>query len=227
MIGLPSTTVTHYLPTGVLEVLKQSPFIIKSVEIINKISSFVFTYFKVFQGLGMASIGAKSILFEYVRIINSTPSPLSKSVKEFLLKLDQEWAPTGFNVLHGILYLGSGLSYALSAMPKIQNMHLYVNVLNSTGNGLFILANIFSLEYFIKACQESSDILAREHHEIQRQAAERIKTSSILGIFNSAGYLLAPAAILINAPASLAIIFGLIAVSTGCIKIFYDYYYLC
>lgn len=177
----------------------------KGSQIVSKMIELTRQHFKILESVGLTGMGSKEIAF------NATVG--SKSQKIYFLA-------------HGALFIASGLTSALIAANQYQFIQIskWVQLLSLTGNGLFLAANLLALYQNIESYKnalklETSGLIQ------DLEKARHMKYSAVLGIMNSLGYLMVPIATLFHAPLAFAIIFGCIAVSTGCLKILYDFYY--
>ncbi len=187
--------------------------------------------FSLIQWSFLSLYGTKEILFDRVKDFNKIkkngffPRPAEKNdyLNRIFVKKDPFLNKIPFNIAHGSLYISAGVSGSLAAISNngwINNSGL--NALMPVGQSLFGLACLVALIHNVKIYRAAAKIPAFAPLH-QREAANMLKKSAIFGIISSLNYLLAAAMMLMGAPAALALVFGCVAVFTGCLKIIYDF----
>lgn len=106
-----------------------------------------------------------------------------------------------FYEVHGFMFAGSGVMGIFAVLFKM-------NTLEAISNGLFTFSNFIALQYHI--------ILIRNSTE------QHIRKSAAIGIVSNLGYIISSALITMGPWPTLALIFGILAVCAGSIKIIYD-----
>ncbi len=199
-----------------------------SKTLINLVKNFT----GVLQNSFLIAYGTKEILFDRVRDIRNVKKDViithAQRVNDYLnkifLKKDNFVGPFKFNHVHGILYIGAGFVGTVAAMHKLS----WVNIgnlalpLEIAGNSLFGLACLAALIHNVKIYRAAAKV-PKDAPFYERCGAQMLKKSSILGIISSLNYIIAASLMVIGPLASLALLFGCIAVFTGCLKIVYDF----
>lgn len=197
----------------------------------QKITEIVLEYFGIIKGLCLASYGLKELLFDRIKnSVNNHNNCLSHQkqfINEFLLKTEPVLKCIGFHALHGSLYIASGLSSAVAASQQLfqKSLGIPLPLFPILGNSFFLLANLFSLKYHVHLYQEAAKV-TKDSPQEEQDSAKILKKSAVLGILNSLSYLMIPLFSILGISLALSLLFGCIAVFTGCIKILYDYFYI-
>lgn len=189
--------------------------------------------FNVMQWSFLSLYGTKEIAFDRVKDIRhdkkNNAVTHASSVNNFLngifIKQAAFIGPIKFNVAHGVLYFVSGVAGSLAAMHRQEWINIggsLVFPLEVAGNCLFALASLVALIQNVKIYRAAAKVPENAPaHE--REAARMLKKSAVLGIISSLNYIIAAALIMIGPAATVALVFGCIAVFTGCMKILYDF----
>lgn len=173
--------------------------------------------------------GAKELLFDRVKEIRGTKDTQSSLMNHYLngvfVRKDKVFGVVPFNVAHGSLYLASGVVDSLAAADRLGWVHMgsFTVPFEIVGNCLFGFASLVALIHNIKIYREASKISDKNPYA-EQEAAKRLKKSAVMGIISTLNYIIASALLIIGRQASLALIFGCIAVFTGCLKIIYDFF---
>ncbi|QLH37078.1 MAG: hypothetical protein HWD61_13825 [Parachlamydiaceae bacterium] len=121
--------------------------------------------------------------------------------------------------------MASGVSGSLAAAHHLGWLNLGSQVafsLEIAGNGLFGIASLIALIQNIKIYRAASKVCeSAPLHE--KEAANKLKTSSMMGILSNLNYIIGAALLMIGSLATLALLFGCIAVFIGGLKILYDF----
>jgi hypothetical protein len=172
---------------------------------VQKICVFIIENFYLLNNLGLAGMGAKEILLDRqwspISENKAAASPqLLQGVYQTLL-LSQDHSREFFSI-HGAFLLGSG---AFGAADALCNIGLF----SALSQGLFVLACAIALRYFVSKYYSASN------------GSE--KTSAILGILASIGYILQVALWLMGAPAAIAVLMGILALVCITLKCIIDF----
>lgn len=213
------------------------PFIPVAVNLgqqgIQRLVPLVKAHFNSLQWSFVSLYGAKEILFDRVKDIRDIKNPdrvkhahrVNVQLNKIFLKKDVFIKPIRFSILHGTLYVASGLVGTVAALQKQGVLNIAAQLqfpLEVVGNGLFGLASLVALIQNIRTYRAAAKIPPHAPF-YERQAANQLKKSAILGILSSLNYIIGAALILIGPLSSLALLFGCVAVFFGCLKILYDY----
>lgn len=211
-----------------------SPLISFSIPVVNQLSTkmveLVKGIFNVLQWTFVSLYGTKEILFDRVTDIRKKNSFLLKHrlidqrLNAIFLKKSNLIGKVKYYLTHGVLYIASGIAGSAAAMHKAGwlNAGSFAFPLEVAGNCLFAFASFISLVQNVRIYRAASKItLYAPFHE--REAASMLKKSSVLGIISSLNYIIAAALLMFGPAAAFALLFGCIAVSTGCLKILYDF----
>lgn len=144
--------------------------------------------------------------------------------QEYFSRKWHEISTGQFHIIHGALFLGSGIAGTVAALHQLGKIHLSGSafaIFNHLEMGLFLSGCFGALYYNIREYQRVTDPASKlSAVQMQQQTL-----STIVGIISSIDYILWGALTIIGAPAAIALVFGLIGLSTGCFKILYDYYH--
>jgi hypothetical protein len=223
--------VTHAIRSGISPALPAFFTIISTIT--KKVIDFVKTYFQFMQWSCLIAYGAKEIIFDKVtdfskrqqRCILITPANrINNFLNRIFVKKEPLLGPIKYNVAHGLLYGVSGILGSAAAMHHLN----WINVgsaavpLEMAGNATFAFASFISLVQNVKMYRAAAKIQddAPAH---EREASGKLKKSAVLGIISSLNYIVAAALLMFDVTAVISLIFGCIAVITGCIKVLYDY----
>lgn len=123
------------------------------------------------------------------------------------------------SVSHGAFYFGSGVTGGLSAMHDLGVVDLGVSYepMVQASAVCFLFASLWALEANVRLFREAEQMKGDE------DTIEQIKRSAILGILNNLGYAIATAMSLFDAPTAMVLVVGMFGLTTGAIKIVYDF----
>ncbi len=181
-------------------------------------------YFGLAQGIACFGYGAKEIVFDGI----------IKDYKLAALGENPTWQERTIHKIrsmmvhileaHGILYAVSSIASVCSELNNLNVISLGAlqPIAVFTGNILFLGACALSIGAEILLFKEAIDFSKRETLE-EKHVAVCLKTSSILGILGNVGYIISVGTIMLGGGTTLAVIFGVIAIAIGCIKMLYDY----
>ncbi len=173
--------------------------------------------------------GLKEILLDGRKPVHSGPisGSLTTRIKvyclEYFSRKKSEIVSGQFHIIHGALFLGSGISGSLVALHQLGKIHLAATfaIFNHLEIGLFLAGCLLALYHnvreYTRAIDPASGLSAEQAHQK--------KLSAIFGIVSSLNYILWGAFVIFGAHTAVALVFGIIGLTTGCIKILYDYYY--
>lgn len=128
-----------------------------------------------------------------------------------------------FNLVHGALYLGSGISGSLGIVGEFLNWGAAVPILQHIGAGLFIIVNFYALGQNMKLLDEAQKLSEEGTHP---KLARKLKWSAVMGIINNVGYILSTILLFFPGTFYVGVALGVLAFLVGTVKIIYDYYYL-
>lgn len=182
--------------------------------IVQKIYQFAQQHISLIQNLVLCAFGAKEVCFDFTssKEQHEKYKTTSDKVDHIAKILEIE---TGFTLVHGALYLGSGLSGLLAeiftgiAVPIFQNI----------GAGLFLIVNMYSLEQNIERYYYAQKLADEGIHP---KIANRIRISAAMGIINNIGYILSTIFLLIPGAFYVGVALGIFAFFVGTIKIIID-----
>lgn len=221
---------TLVLNTLASRFVTSSPIVSNSSKtILKKLVDFAIVHFNFMQWSFLSLYGAKELLFDRVKEIRGTKDTQSSLMNHYLngvfVRKDKVFDVVPFNVAHGSLYLASGVVGSLAAADRLGwvRMGSFTVPFEIVGNSLFGFASLVALIHNIKIYREASKISDKNPYA-EQEAAKQLKKSAVMGIISTLNYIIASALLIIGTQASLALIFGCIAVFTGCLKIIYDFF---
>jgi hypothetical protein len=189
----------------------------QTIQAVQQVSSrlieFAKTYFLFVSNICLVGLG-----FRDYTVVALGRQPNFPSVKEFFHNLWIGITSGNLEFIQGSCFVCSGISGALSFYYPA----MYLDVV---GNGLFLVGNLIALMKNIEAYIQAVK-LSGSADEVICQQAKRNMLSAVFGILNNINYIMIPFVTVFGGPVALAIVFGGIAITTGCIKILYDYFYL-
>lgn len=198
------TTNIFIYSQGRMNTLLSHPAIVKSVHYLTT------PHFRFLQGLGLCCYGLKEIIFDSHRAPNT---PLCERIRcAFRNCFNRIQSAPDFFIQHGAFFIGSGLAGALYALQQIQEVPInsFQGILQGCDYGFFCAAALLGLRYNVLNFIYTSD--------------PREKKSAILGMISNLNYLFWCLCPLLGLSATLTVIFCGIALSTGCLKIIYDFF---
>lgn len=193
----------------------------------KKIVDLAFKYFNILQWSFLSLYGVKEILFDRVKELSQPSNKISQRdvfINRIYSQNDHVLGPIRYNQAHGSLYLMSGVAGSFSASHRLGWIKLgnFDVPLEIVGNCLFCFASFIALIQNIKLYQAASKV-SQYAPAYEKEGAEMIKKSAIIGIISSLSYILAAGLLIMGVQATLALLLGCLAVFTGCIKILYDF----
>ena len=197
----------------------------------NLIYQYTLRYFQLIQNIIFCGYGAKIIYFDGVKEtkdISERDAFIQGLVKGFWGKIEQLNNAISKHCIHyGGLYLASGVFGTVSTLHYLSLVDLgkglpYVEFLS---NGFFFLANVLALHHHVKTYLAAKALFDSSEGE-EKAVAKQWMKSAVFGILSSFSYAFMTALMLLTGPSALALIFGLVALSTGCLKILYDFLFL-
>lgn len=188
-----------------LSTVASPQIIVTAQQIACKLIEFAKNYFLFISNLCLVGLGLK----DYTAVALGQKSHFP-SVKEFFSNL---YSGIGnLKLIQGSSFVASGVCGALSFYyPSF--------FLDFGASGLFLIGNVVALKNNVELYLCGSQLENREQ-------GKAMMHSAILGIINNINYIMIPLITVFGGPVAAAIFFGCIAVTTGCIKIVYDYLYL-
>lgn len=209
--------ITQLPATNIAGMLKSvAPIVLKCIEVVR-------TYFLIISNSCLVGLGFKEIVFEAVR--RTDENPLEPAIR-FFHHLWDEIKSGDIHFLQGASFVLSGVTGVLAISHRLQYIDLkfFAPVCEALGTGFFFIGNLLALvtnvEQYIRASEmtESGDPAQVERGNV-------LKYSAVAGIINNLSYLMIPTLMLFGAPFACALVFGCIAIFTGCIKILIDYFF--
>lgn len=177
----------------------------------------------------MTAYGLKEMIFDkpQTKPLNTSATAVQQVVYHFFQARQIDVAPFSPSQMHGIYYISAGLLGGITTLQSygIADLGLASPLLSSLSHTFFGCANWHNLLYHVQ-CFHDADLLASDRSQPTQEAVRRIKASAVLGIISSVGYLATLAASLFGPFAWIPMIFGGVAMLTGCIKILYDFFWL-
>lgn len=187
--------------------------IVACQQITCKLIEFAKTYFLFISNLCLVGLGFR----DYITVAVGE-KPNFPSVKEIFKNICSGIASGEFKLIQGSCFVASGLCGALSFYyPSF--------FLDLGANGLFLIGNLVALKSNIELYLHGSR-MAASNEMLIREKGKVLMHSAIMGMINNINYIMIPLITAFGGPVAAAIFFGCIAVTTGCIKILYDYMYL-
>lgn len=200
--------------------------------IVKKLVDLVKSLFNTVQWAFVNLYGTKEILFDRVKdlryskknIIKTHATRVNSYLNRVFVKKNAFIGPINFNVAHGSLYMASGLAGSLAAIHQQGwlNIGCLAAPLETLGNGLFGLASLVALIHNVKIYRAAAQV-PEYAPTYAKEAASMLKKSAVCGIISSLNYIIASALLIFGAAFTFALVFGCIAVVSGCFKILYDF----
>lgn len=194
-----------------------------------KVLRFAKEYFFIGQNIFMIFFGVKELIFDRAQQLTSPleGTKIQLTVRRFFLAKEiQEGRSLTNAQMHGIYYSSAGLCGGVASLQTYGwcNLKSAFPVLSGLSDAFFGCANWNNLLYHIRCYQEANLLTGKGKEEAL--AAKRIKTSAVLGIISNVNYLISISSFLFGPISWLPIVFGGVAMLTGCIKILYDFFFL-
>lgn len=208
------TAIDHFpVVTPSSPITPSSPLINRflSAPVVTHAVKYVTTpHFRVLQGICLCGYGLKEIVFDAPRAPNtSLCTRIGQAVSNLFSQIQSS---SDFFIQHGILFMGCGIAGAALAFQQVRGVpwNAFHSVLQGSDFGFFFAASLVGLRYNVLNYLNSQNPL--------------IKKSSILGIISNLNYLFWCLSPFLGLSATLSLIFCCIALSTGCLKILFDYF---
>lgn len=157
-------------------------------------------------GLGIKELVVDRVKYERSKEMQNLTNSLCLAIEEFELaaNMTADVSPTEHREhyeVHGGLFSASGAIGILNA--------LYAKTMLAViSQGLFTFANVIAFKYHIVLFRAASDPQTRK--------------SAAIGLLSNVGYIMSTALVLVGASATMVMLLGCFAVTTGGIKIVYD-----
>lgn len=204
--------------------------------IATKIYELTLHYFGLLQNAFLVGFGVKDVLVDFIPMdIHLNKGRAQKKIilvneigNHYFYHLKKiQGILAEYSLIHGIFYLGSGLCGGLASLHDMQwlNLGIASPIARYLGSGLFLYANLYSLEQNIKLFYHAQKMSEKGKGEALT-LANRLQVSAVLGIINNIGYIMATVFSLFPGTLSVAIALGCFAIFTGALKILYDYFYV-
>lgn len=179
----------------------------------TKVVEFAKTYFLFISNICLVGLG-----FRDYTAVALGDKPNYPTLSQFFANLWRGITTGHLGIIQGTCFIASGTCGAVTFYNPAP-------FFDYAGSGLFLAGNLIALktniENYINAVAQSNS-----NDPSERQYAFSLMTSAALGIINNINYIMIPFVTLFGGPVALAIVFGGIALTTGCIKILYDYFYV-
>lgn len=201
-----------------------------AASILNRIYRITMHYFGIIQNAAMAGFGLKEVMIDYIpqqiKIQHNSkdkiPSLVNQAASNNLQNLKSiQIINAEFSLGHGLLYLGTGTVGLVDAAHTLQWLNLgeAQPLVHHATIGLFLFANLFSLEQNIRLYSEAQKLP-------QSPLANKLKISAVLGMINTLGYILSTLSSYFPGLEILYLILTCLALFVGCVKIIYDFFFL-
>ncbi|MEC7839648.1 MAG: hypothetical protein VX777_06385 [Chlamydiota bacterium] len=199
--------------------------------IVTSVSTLATELFHIIQGAYFFITGVFEVSFGLFR---KDPIGLSvKKVKIIFEKFTGRLACLSkkiftYPVLHGALFLGSGVCEILQGLHSIEVIALgsALPFIAFAGSGCFILGNILMLAHNIKVCIIASNV-PEDASEEEIENARRAKVSAIFAIVSALNYIAGIALSMFGGPAAIVIVLVALGLVFGGLKILYDWFQPC
>ncbi|MFQ5729582.1 MAG: hypothetical protein ACE5GN_04395 [Waddliaceae bacterium] len=201
-----------------------------------KVYQLTLRFFSLGSSAFLVGFGVKELFVDFVLLRSRLKKKRSEarlfSIEEVadrafyhLKKVENVFAE--YSLIHGSLYLGSGIFGGLASMHDLQWFTLgrAMPFAKYLGSGLFLYLNLYSLEQNMKLFSHAQNMSKSGNSDL-RSFANRLQASSVLGMINNIGYILAILTSFFPATLAIAIALAVFAFSVGTLKIIYDYCYV-
>jgi len=168
-------------------------------------------HFRLLQGLFLCGYGMKEILFD--RTSEPDSSLCRRICRACCSCFNRLRIVADSNIQHGLLFVGSGLAGAAVALHQLEKINVgsLLTVAEGLDLGLFLAACLVGLRYNVLKYSDPSSSLQE-------------KKSAVLGIISNLNYLFWGLCPILGASATFALVFCGIALTTGFLKILYDFF---
>ena len=185
--------------------------------------------FNVIANGAVALYGLKELILDNPRLIKKVEVPSANPTLEKIRRaasylfgicsrLIEDARARAKYVIHGGFLLASGVMGTAAAFSEIGLIGLgYLVPIFHLGSHLsFLIANVIHLEIHIRMYLDSANLPVHLQKEVQ--------TTAVIGIISNVMYILMTMATILGDWTALAFVFGIIAVSTGCFRILFDFF---
>lgn len=128
-----------------------------------------------------------------------------------------------YPLIHGTLFITSGIYASLSALHELKLIDLKTQkvAINMWGDLFFVAANIAAIKHNVELFKKAFNTISSNHS----QEAHRhfVMRSAAIGIVSNLCYITTALVPVIGLTSGYALVFGCTAVSTGGLKIVFDY----
>lgn len=130
-----------------------------------------------------------------------------------------------YHLMHGALFLGSGLCAVTGALHDLRlfNLGPALGILSSAESWTYLAGAVLGVGHFTEQYRLAS-ILPENPTPEQLESSRRKKTSAVIGMIGCLAWVVNTAFILIGGLATVAFVIGLLATLTGFLKMLYDYF---
>lgn len=222
---MPLSMMSHALPYMERVSMSSSNLFISALASSEKIFRIVLPYFKTGSSLYFLGYASKELCIDVNLEADSSLSSKIDHCRETTLPDTQSLAAIrDFSIAHGVLFIGAGVCTALEALHEFSliNLGKAHSPIAWTGTGLFLFANMVSLQQNMTIFKQASEMsLATEQ---DKQQAEKMLRSAILGMISNLGYITATSIAILGAPTAIAVVIGCISAFFGSLKILHDFY---
>lgn len=207
-VSLAVTSAVSFAPT---------PWYHTALDLTDRVFRYAMGCFGLVQNGSMIAYGVEEVAVGYLP--SKFGSKSEKATQPLPLKKIEEIKTKQFGV-HGIAYIASGIFETLGGLEsyKLLNLGGIRPSLEIAGWSLFLFANLYNLEKNIRIFQEAKELGGTLGH--------RYQVSAILGMMNSLGYIFATLFTSIPGTQEIALTLALLAIFSGIIKFFYDFFQL-
>jgi len=194
-----------------------------------KVLHFAREHFFAGQNMFMILFGLKELIFDRAQPWTKplAGTKVQQAVRAFFRRIEGSEGRSLTNAqMHGIYYSSAGLCGGAASLQTygLCDLKKGFPALSGLSDAFFGCANWNNLLYHVRCYQEANLLMGRGKEE--EIAAKRIKTSAVLGIISNVNYLISISSFLFGPLNWLPIVFGGVAMLTGCIKIIYDFFFL-
>jgi hypothetical protein len=176
--------------------------------------------------------GTKEIIIGRVQSITKqdiSKKPLASRVTsyctKFFTEIKESIAQCKFYAIHGLFYLGSGISGSVAALHELGAIHIgkAFSALKLAESSLFIFASLLGLEHYINIYEGAKAPLNATKEQLD--AVHRTKASAVLGIITCISYIISCSVALLTGAALLAFLLSCLGSLTEGLKTLYDFFY--
>lgn len=192
----------------------------------NKVATLSPGWFRLIQGIALSAYGLKEILFDGPKSRlgappgdNSLLSRIKSACYDYFMRKKQEISSGQFHILHGALFVGTGIAGSLAALHQLDKINLAWTfpIFEGLEIGLFLWGSALALVHNVREYQKAATLVASS------EKVENLKLSAVIGMISSLSYILWVASYLLGG-AALMPLFLCLGLATGCLKILFDYF---